>query len=104
MKIGEDSVVVGNVAPDTNIGDRSVVIGPTDENGNTIINKPMAIGYGAKAGPNSIAIGAHASAGAASSPALPKTKHWYERPFGILVLGVVASLIAAAFWYYYGPR
>ena len=28
-------------------------------------------------------------------------KKWYERPFGIFLLGVVASLVAAALWYYF---
>jgi len=45
------------------VGDRSVVIGATDSNGNTIITKPMAVGYNAQAGLDSIAIGANAGAG-----------------------------------------
>jgi hypothetical protein len=61
IKTGKDAVVIGNVSGD--IGDGSVVIGATDERGNTIINQPMAVGRGAKAGPGSIAIGAGASAG-----------------------------------------
>lgn len=60
--VGDDSVVIGNVSH-RNVGSRSVVIGATDANGNTIIDKPMAVGYGAKAGPGSIAIGAYAGAG-----------------------------------------
>lgn len=64
MKIGKDTVVIGNVSPNTEVGDGSVVIGPTDANGNTIINQPMAIGRNAQAGPQSIAIGAGANAGA----------------------------------------
>ena len=64
MKIGKDSVVIGNVSPNTEVGDGSVVIGPTDANGNTIINQPMAVGRNAQAGPQSIAIGAGANAGA----------------------------------------
>lgn len=62
MKIGKDSVVIGNVDA-REIGERCVVIGATDANGNTIINTPMAVGYGAKAGPGSIAIGNFAGAG-----------------------------------------
>lgn len=62
LNIGEDSVVIGNV-PYQNVGNRSVVIGPTDSNGNTILNGTMAIGYSASAGENSIAIGAYAGAG-----------------------------------------
>lgn len=61
INIGEDSVVIGNVTG--NVGNRSVIIGATDSNGNTIINQPMAVGYNAKAGPGSIAIGANAGAG-----------------------------------------
>lgn len=63
MKTGKHSVVIGNVPCTSNIGEGSVVIGPTDSHGNTILNKPMAVGYGAKAGPGSIAIGAFAGAG-----------------------------------------
>jgi len=61
IKTGKDSVVIGNVSGE--IGEGSVVIGATDERGNTIINQPMAVGRGASAGPGSIAIGAGASAG-----------------------------------------
>jgi hypothetical protein len=62
IKTGKDSVVIGNNI-NGEIGEGSVVIGATDSQGNTIINQPMAVGRGAKAGPNSIAIGAYASAG-----------------------------------------
>jgi hypothetical protein len=34
-------------------------------------------------------------------PALPK-KRWFEKPLGILLLGVVASLLSWAVLYYYG--
>ncbi len=60
IRTGKDTVVIGNVSGD--VGDGSVVIGATDERGNTIINQPMAVGKGASAGPGSIAIGAGASA------------------------------------------
>jgi hypothetical protein len=63
LVVGKDSVVMGNIPPNTRVGDGSVVIGPTDNRGNTIINTPMAVGHGAKAGPGSIAIGANAGAG-----------------------------------------
>lgn len=59
--VGNDAVVMGNVTG--NVGDRSVVIGATDNSGNTILTTPMAVGDNAHAGPNSIAIGAGASAG-----------------------------------------
>lgn len=61
IKTGKDSVVMGNVEGE--VGEGSVVIGPTDSQGNTIINQSMAVGRGASAGPGSIAIGAGASAG-----------------------------------------
>lgn len=63
MKRGNDSVIIGNVPAWVEVGDRSVVIGPTDAHGNTIINTPGAIGYGASAEQGSIAIGAFANAG-----------------------------------------
>ncbi len=63
LKVGKDSVVMGNVPDDIDVGDGSVVIGATDSHGNTILNQPMAVGRGAKAGPGSIAIGAGAGAG-----------------------------------------
>ena len=61
LKVGKDAVVYGDVSGD--IGDGSVVVGPTDSNHNTIINQSMALGRNAKAGPGSIAIGANAGAG-----------------------------------------
>lgn len=56
LEVGEDAVVIGNVTG--KIGNGSVIIGPTDGNGKTIINQPMAVGRGAKADSGSIAIGA----------------------------------------------
>lgn len=61
LHVGTDSVVMGNVQG--NIGDGSVVIGPTDSNGNTILNQTMAVGRNARAGHGSIAIGVNAMAG-----------------------------------------
>jgi len=72
VKVGKDSVVIGNVPPNTQVGDYSVVIGATDARGNTIINTPMAVGRGAHAGPGSIAIGAFANAGAVNVAELQK--------------------------------
>jgi hypothetical protein len=60
LNVGKDSVVFGNVTG--NVGDRSVVIGATDSNGNTILNTQMAIGFEAFAGPGCIAIGTRAGA------------------------------------------
>jgi hypothetical protein len=65
-KVGNDSVVYGNVQH-RNVGDRSVVVGPTDAKGDTILRPGpggIAIGAGAKAGPYSLSIGAGAGAGA----------------------------------------
>jgi hypothetical protein len=62
-QVGDDSVVYGRVSPNLRVGSRSVVVGATDANGNTILNQPMAVGAGAYAGPGSIAIGAGAGAG-----------------------------------------
>jgi NDP-sugar pyrophosphorylase family protein len=61
INVGKDSVVIGNVSG--NIGDGSVVIGPTDSHGNVILNQSMAVGRNAFLGPGSIAIGANAGAG-----------------------------------------
>ena len=61
LEVGEDSVVIGNVKG--KVGSGSVVIGATDNKGNVILNQSMAVGRNAKAGKNSIAIGANAGAG-----------------------------------------
>jgi hypothetical protein len=61
---GKDSTVVGQIPPGSRVGDRSTVVGATDSNGNTILNRGgLAIGNGAKADSTSVAIGAHANAG-----------------------------------------
>ena len=81
MKIGDDSVVIGNIGENENIGNRSVRIGATDANGNTILRPDaggMAIGYGAKAGAYSIAIGAHAGAGLNTISLLEELKSFFE--------------------------
>jgi hypothetical protein len=62
LTVGNDSVVIGDVTG--NVGNGSVVIGATDNRGNTILNTPMAVGRGAFAGHGSIAIGAGAGSGA----------------------------------------
>ena len=64
LDVGDDSVVIGRVAPTTRVGNRSTIVGATDDRGYTILNTPMAIGHGAYAGPGSIAIGTGAGAGA----------------------------------------
>jgi hypothetical protein len=62
MEIGDYTVVCGDVSPNSKIGSRSVVISATHENGSVIIDRPMAVGYGAQAGETGIAIGAFAGA------------------------------------------
>ena len=62
MKTRKDSVVMGNVSSNLEVGEGCVIIGATDECGNTIINRPMAAGRNAQAGPNLIAIGSGANA------------------------------------------
>jgi hypothetical protein len=64
LSVGDESVVVGRVAPNTRVGNRSTIVGATDDRGNTILNTPMAIGHGAYAGPGSVAIGTGAGSGA----------------------------------------
>ena len=66
MKIGKDSVVMGQMPADAEIGEGCTIIGATDANGNTILNTTMAVGKGAFAGPGGIAIGT--GAGAAGAP------------------------------------
>ncbi|MFH1545901.1 MAG: hypothetical protein ABIE14_00805 [Patescibacteria group bacterium] len=63
LNVGDESVVIGDVKG--NVGNRSVAIGAMDANGNVNLNQAQstAVGYGAKAGPNSISIGAYAGAG-----------------------------------------
>jgi hypothetical protein len=78
MKTGKHSVVIGSVPPNSNIGEGSVVVGATDSRGNTIINTPMAVGYGAKAGPGSIAIGAFAGSGRLELTFPPKIRSEME--------------------------
>jgi Leucine-rich repeat (LRR) protein/GTPase SAR1 family protein len=63
QEIGDDSVVYGNVPFNLKVGNRSVVVGSTDANGNTILDRSMAVGYGAQAGENGISIGAFAGSG-----------------------------------------
>lgn len=73
MTIGKDSVVIGNIDNNRKIGDGCVVIDCPDANGNIILNgKTIAIGIQAYATEGSIAIGAYASAGAATDDATLK--------------------------------
>lgn len=60
-KYGSHSVVIGHVPSGLSVGKDSVVIGPTDANGNTIIG-PMIVGHGAHGCPGDTVIGSNASA------------------------------------------
>ena len=57
---GDDNVIIGNR---TINGSRNVIIDATDANGNTILNRPMVVGHGAKGGPDDIVIGSRAGSG-----------------------------------------
>lgn len=92
LNVGEDAVVIGNIKG--NIGNGSVVIGATDSNGNTIINKPMAVGRNAKAGPGSIAIGANAGAGSEVFILLTELKNIFKNNNNKIALESVISLIS----------
>jgi internalin A len=75
-EIGDDSVVYGKIPPNLKVGNRSTVVFPTDANGNTIIDRSTAIGYGAQAGEHSISIGAFAGSGNPSNtPTINQTYH-----------------------------
>jgi hypothetical protein len=64
---GKDSTVMGIIPPNSHIGEGSTVIGPTDQNGNTILTTPMAVGRGACPAPGSVIIGAYANGGACAT-------------------------------------
>jgi hypothetical protein len=74
LNVGPDAVVMGRVAPNATIGAGSVVIGPTDDHGNTIVNKPMVAGRCAHGGSGDIVLGAHAggAGGGTSDPSCEK--------------------------------
>lgn len=61
QSIGRGSVVVGDVK--ANVGDDSVVVGATDNNGNVRFDKPTTIGNRAQGGPDSVVIGNDAGGG-----------------------------------------
>jgi hypothetical protein len=61
---GSDNTLVGDVSHRSITGDGNTVVGPTNANGNTILNRGgTAIGRHATADPTSVAIGANAHAG-----------------------------------------
>lgn len=65
---GSDNTIVGNDHRSIE-GNGNTIVGPTDASGNTILNRGgTAIGNGANADQSSIAIGAHANAGATPQP------------------------------------
>ncbi len=67
LRVGDESVVVGKVPANTKIGNRSTVVGATDDKDNSIISPPpgsaIAIGAGAKAETGSVAVGTGAEVG-----------------------------------------
>lgn len=69
MDTGKDSVVIGNISPESKVGEGGVVIGPTHPNGSINISGSFAAGRGAQASDGSIAIGANAKAGIPQNPA-----------------------------------
>jgi len=69
--VGTESVVMGQIQPNARIGDRSVVIGPTDTHGNVILNQPMIVGHNAHGGPGDLVIGADAGSASQTSKAEP---------------------------------
>ena len=96
MKIGKDSVVIGNVPADAQVGEGCVIIGATDARGNTIINTPMAVGRGAYAGPGSIAIGAGANAGGAQRQVIAELQGHLEQ-FAALIAAQQSSTLSREF-------
>lgn len=73
MKVGNRSVVYGNVPAGINVGDDCVVIGPTDQRGNVVLTGTMAVGSHARAGRDSISFGYNANA-AGDSPSLEEVR------------------------------
>jgi hypothetical protein len=65
-EVGKHNVVMGR-HNFRKIGDGNVIIGPTDNSGNVILDREMTIGYRARGGPDSIVIGAFAGARADST-------------------------------------
>jgi len=65
---GNDNTIYSPAAPVPSVsGNGNTIVGPTDSRGNSVITQPgTAIGRGAKAGPNGIAIGAGAGGGESS--------------------------------------
>jgi len=97
ISVGTDSVAMGNIPDGSKIGDRSVVVGPTDNKGNTILNQGgLAVGNGAKADSSGIAIGAGATAGNANSaaptpPSSQPPQVTNSAPFGIANSGTIGQ-------------
>lgn len=91
LNAGKDTVVIGDVSG--NVGDGSVVIGPTDANGNVNLNQPMAVGRGAHAGPGSIAIGAGANAGSEIACVLVEIRKIIEQSNDVELIKASNSLV-----------
>lgn len=68
-RMGNDNTIVGNVLIPENMGDGNTIVGATDANGNTILNRGgTAIGRNAQADQTTVAIGANAGAGVRPKP------------------------------------
>ena len=107
METGKFNTVIGKLPPETKLGDGNTIVNAADENGNVIINTPMAVGYGANAGENSISIGAFAGAGIETThsepPPKPKQSFWFH-PITKTVLRVFGVVIAAFVVWFFGLK
>ena len=126
MEAGKFNTVVGNLPPNSKLGDGNTIVNAADKNGNVILNTPMAVGYGARAGKDSISIGAFAGGGIDSPeinsvlnsatnppdkkpPENIKTKKHdtlWQRPIGsvwvAVVGGVIVLMVGYIFRHYLG--
>jgi hypothetical protein len=70
-----DNTFYGNIQPGLSglaQGSNNTVVGPTDANGNTIINQPTIVGSHACGGPNGVVIGSHAGGAGCEQPSADK--------------------------------
>ena len=96
METGKFNTVIGKLPPETKLGDGNTIVNAADENGNVIINTPMAVGYGAKSSETSISIGAFAGSGGALplSEASLKPRHSFlDHPLTKWLLGIISGVI-----------
>jgi len=98
MEAGKFNTVIGTLPPNSKLGDGNTIVNAADANGNVIINTPMAVGYGAKAGKDSISIGAFSGGGIDSSAeivSVPDTtpKPSSGKPNHIIGIGVGVAIV-----------